>query len=84
MSKVSKLAAGLAVVPVVAFAVPAFADSPGSFAGGSDIGIEPILRIAPIIADFPYQARRSNRAAGARRLPSGVYRRPLRNHGGDK
>ena len=37
MSKVSKIAAGLAVVPMLAFAAPAFADSPGSLAGGPDI-----------------------------------------------
>jgi hypothetical protein len=37
MSKVSKIAAGLAVVPMLAFAAPAFADSPGDLAGGADI-----------------------------------------------
>jgi hypothetical protein len=37
MSKVSKIAATAAVLPVLAFSAPVFADSPGSLAGGSDI-----------------------------------------------
>ena len=37
MSKVTNIAAGLAVVPVLAFAAPVFADSPGDLAGGADI-----------------------------------------------
>ena len=36
MSKVSKLAAGLAVVPMLAFSAPAFADSPGVFGTSPD------------------------------------------------
>ncbi len=35
MSKFSKVAAGMAVVPMLAFAAPAFADSPGQLEGGS-------------------------------------------------
>jgi hypothetical protein len=35
MSKVSKIAAGLAVVPMLAFAAPVLADSPGSFSTGA-------------------------------------------------
>ena len=35
MSKISKVAAGLAVVPMLAFAAPALADSPGQLEGGS-------------------------------------------------
>lgn len=37
MFKLSVLAATLVAVPVLAFAVPAFADSPGQLAGGPDI-----------------------------------------------
>jgi hypothetical protein len=35
MSKVSKIAAGLAVLPMLAFAAPAFADSPGQLSNGA-------------------------------------------------
>lgn len=35
MSKLTKVAAGMAVVPMLAFAAPAFADSPGQLEGGS-------------------------------------------------
>src|SRR5438309_10821150 len=37
MSKFSKIAAGLAAVPMLAFAAPAIADSPGQLEGGSII-----------------------------------------------
>ena len=37
MSKISKVAAGMAVVPMLAFAAPAFADSPGQLQGGSNV-----------------------------------------------
>ena len=37
MSKISKVAAGLAVVPMLAFAAPALADSPGQLQGGSNV-----------------------------------------------